>query len=137
MPTDNNTFTIEQYLKGKVRNVTVPDEALFSILAENEIKSGAAYADLTQKQRDLALAGLYVWVAMSPTTSKRVTDRDADWEHSEGGETMSANVLNRFLRMANEIYAKYDIPIVGNNKWGMVGRGFHNIRNTNGRERNL
>ena len=136
MPT--GVYTIEQYLKGKVRNVTVPDNALLSILAENEIDGNAAYADLTQKQRDLALAGLYVWVAMSPTTSQKVTDKDANWEHSEGGETMSANVLNRFLRMANEIYAKYEIPTVGANKWGFVGRGLHNIhRNGNYRERNL
>ena len=134
MPT---SYTIEQYLKGKVRNITVPDEALLSILAENEIESGAAYDELTQKQRDLALAGLYVWVAMSPATSQKVSDKDADWEHSEGGETMSANVLNRFLRMANEIYDKYKMPLVGNNRWGMVGRGFHDIRNYGGRGRNL
>ena len=134
MPT---SYTIEQYLKGKVRNITVPDEALLSILAENEIESGAAYGELTQKQRDLALAGLYVWVAMSPTTSQKVSDKDADWEHSEGGETMWANVLNRFLRMANEIYDKYKMPLVGNNRWGMVGRGFHDIRNYGGRGRNL
>lgn len=134
MPT---VFTIEQYLKGKVRNINVPDEALLSILAENDIDCCAAYADLTQKQRDLALAGLYVWVALSPTTSQKVSDKDADWEHSEGGETMSANVLNRFLRMANEIYAKYQIPTVGENKWGFVGRGFHNIHSNGGRGRNL
>lgn len=130
-------YTIEQYLKGKVRNITVPDEALLSILAENDIEEGAAYGELAQKQRDLALAGLYVWVALSPTTSQKVSDKDADWEHSEGGETMSANVLNRFLRMANEIYAKYQIPTVGENKWGVVGRGFHNIRSNGGRGRNL
>lgn len=136
MPTD--VYTIEQYLKGKVRNIDVPDEALLSILAENGIESKSAYADLAQKQRDLALAGLYVWVAMSPTTSQKVTDKDANWEHSEGGETMSANVLNRFLRMANEIYAKYEMPTMGTNKWGFVGRGLHNIhRSGNYRERNL
>ena len=73
-------YTIEQYLKGKVRNITVPDEALLSILAENDIEEGAAYGGLAQKQRDLALAGLYVWVAMSPTTSQKVSDKDADWE---------------------------------------------------------
>ena len=135
MPTE---FTIEQYLRGKVRNVTVPDEALLSVLAENEIDVGTAYSGLTQRQRDMALAGLYVWVAMSPTTSNKVTDKDAHWEHSEGGETMSANVLNRFLRMANDIYAKYDIPTVGNNQWGMVGRGIHNIHHGAGyKERNL
>lgn len=136
MPTQ--VYTIEQYLRGKVRNITVPDDALLSILMENEIASNSVYFELTERQRDLALAGLYVWVALSPTTSQKVTDKDADWEHSEGGETMSANVLNRFLRMANEIYAKYNIPSIGNNKWGFVGRGIHNIHHRgNYRGRNL
>ena len=131
-------YTISQYLKGKVRNITIPDDALLSILVENDVDEHTPYADLTQKQRDLTLAGLYVWIALSPTTSQKVTDKDAEWEHSEGGETMSANVLNKFLRMANEIYMKYGLPTVGTNRWGMVGRGLHNIHHQgNYRERNL
>ena len=92
------------------------------------------YGDLlTEKQRDLTLAGIYVWAATSPSTSARVRDEDGDWSHSEGGEQMSANVLNRFLRMANEIFDKYAMPKVGSNAWDMVGNGFHNIRNGYGR----
>lgn len=128
MPT--STFTIEQYLKGKVRNIPVTDDALLTILTDAGITPGSEATELTEKQRDLATAYLYVWIAGSPTMSQKVADSDGDWSHSEGGEQMSANVLNRFLRMANQIFEKYGMTKVGGNSWGMVGYGFHNIRNS-------
>lgn len=136
MPTENS-FTIEQYLRGKVRNISVTDDALLTILADASLKagtitSGAEVSALSEKQVDLATAFLYVWIAGSPTTSEKVSDKDGDWSHSEGGEQMSANVLNRFLRMANDIFEKYGLDKVGSNAWGMVGYGFHNIRHYGG-----
>lgn len=129
MPTACN-YTIETYLKGKVRNIEVTDEALQSILAELEISDGAEYSSLSQKQKDLALAGLYAWIYTSPTQSSKVSDEDGDWSHSEGGEQMSATSLNRYLRMANNIYKKYDMPLLGSNRWGFKGTGFRKIRRT-------
>ena len=129
MPTACN-YTIETYLRGKVRNIEVTDEALQSILAELEISDGAEYSSLSQKQKDLALAGLYAWIYTSPTQSSKVSDEDGDWSHSEGGEQMSATSLNRYLRMANNIYKKYDMPLLGSNRWGFKGTGFRKIRRT-------
>ena len=127
MPTACN-YTIETYLRGKVRNIEVTDDALQSILAELEIDNGTEYASLSQKQKDLALAGLYAWICTSPTQSSKVSDEDGDWSHSEGGEQMSASSLNRYMRMANEIYKKYDMPLLGSNRWGFKGTGFRKIR---------
>lgn len=127
MPTACN-YTIETYLRGKVRNIEVTDDALQSILAELEIDDGAEYARLSQKQKDLALAGLYAWICTSPTQSSKVSDEDGDWSHSEGGEQMSATSLNRYMRMANDIYKKYGLPLLGSNKWGFKGSGFRKIR---------
>lgn len=127
MPTACN-YTIETYLRGKVRNIEVTDDALQSILAELEIDDGAEYARLSQKQKDLALAGLYAWICTSPTQSSKVSDEDGDWSHSEGGEQMSATSLNRYMRMANAIYKKYGLPLLGSNKWGFKGSGFRKIR---------
>jgi hypothetical protein len=121
-------YTIETYLRGKVRNIEVTDEALQSILADLEIDDGTEYASLSQKQKDLALAGLYAWICTSPTQSSKISDEDGDWSHSEGGEQMSASSLNRYMRMANEIYKKYDMPLLGSNRWGFKGTGFHKIR---------
>lgn len=126
-------YTISKYLRGKVRNITVPDEAIFSILLDVGVDPNTMFAEVDVKDRDLCVAGLYTWVALSPATSTRVTDKDAHWEHSEGGETMSASVLNNYLRMANSIYRRYNMPTIGGNKWGMVGGGIHNIRNGNNR----
>lgn len=121
-------YTIETYLRGKVRNIEVTDDAIQSILADLEIDDGTEYASLSQKQKDLALAGLYAWICTSPTQSSKVSDEDGDWSHSEGGEQMSASSLNRYMRMANEIYKKYDMPLLGSNRWGFKGTGFHKIR---------
>ena len=121
-------YTIETYLRGKVRNIEVTDDAIQSILAELEIEDGAEFARLSQKQKDLALAGLYAWIWTSPTQSSKVSDEDGDWSHSEGGEQMSAIALNRYMRMANAIYKKYGLPLLGSNQWGFKGSGFHKIR---------
>lgn len=128
-------YTISKYLKGKVRNINVPDEALLSILADNDLAPDTEYTEVSTEKKELCVADLYAWVALSPTSSSRVSDKDAHWEHSEGGETMSASVLNSYMRIANSIYKRYGKPMVGASKWGMVGRGFHDIRN--GRDRNL
>lgn len=127
MPTACN-YTIETYLKGKVRNIEVTDEALRSILFELEIDEGAICSSLTKKQKDLALAGLYAWIWTSPTQSGKVSDEDGDWSHSEGGEQMSAAALNRYMRMANAIYKEYGMPLLDQGLWGFKGSGFHKIR---------
>lgn len=121
-------LTMEDYLRGKVAT-PIPDNTLASIMAEVGVAKGSAYSELTEKQRDLCLAGMYVYLSTNPSQTQRVTDSDADWSHSEGGQVYSANALNNFLRMANAIYKKYDLQTVGDNKWGMRGGGFRNIRN--------
>lgn len=120
---DLTSLTIQQYLNGKVRNINVPDDAILAICADAGVDPETEYAEATQMQRDLALAWLYVWIAGSPTQTGTTRDSDADWEHSEGGERMSANVLKQYLAMANKIFDKYDLPAVGVERWGMVGRG--------------
>lgn len=90
---------------------------------------------LTEKQRELSLAWLYVWVAGSPTQVGAKSEEDADWRHSDGGYRMSANVLSAYLRMANAIFDKYDLPTVGESNWSIVGRGICNPRFYNRRRR--
>lgn len=125
---DYGLFTIERYLRGKVRNIDIPDDAILSICADAEIEPTAMYANATQKQKDLALAWLYVWIAGSPMQSGGYTEEDADWRSSESGERMSAGVLKNYLAMANKIFEQYGLETISTNKWGFVGRGFHNIR---------
>lgn len=83
---------------------------------------------LSTRERELCLAWLFVWIAGSPTQTGSTRDSDADWEHTEGGERMSANTLKQYLSMANDIFEKYDLPLAAAESWGLVGHGFANPR---------
>lgn len=128
-----DAFTIKSYLSGKVRDITIPDNAARAICADAGVNPETLYSDCTKKQRDLALAYTYVWLAGPVLSTGTVRDSDADWEHSEGGTRLSATLLNKYLDMANAIFESYDMPSVGEGDWGFVGRGFPyptNMRNT-------
>lgn len=148
------SLTISQYLSGTVRNINVPDLAVKTMIMnagcgtvtyEKEVidpDTGESHKEvvteqvnpntdvtlLSDKERELCQAWLYVWVAGSPTQSGGYTEEDADWRSSENGERMSASVLKNYLAMANKIFEKYGLDTISTNKWGFVGSGFHNIR---------
>ena len=124
----NGMLTIRKYLGGKVRNIKIPDDAILSICADAGVDPDTLYAKATQRQRDLSLAWLYVWVAGSPTQTGGWTEESADWRSTDGGERMSASVLKQYLAMANKIFEEYDLPCVGEESWGFVGRGIRNPR---------
>ena len=122
-------FTIEQYLKGKVRNINIPDTTLLSICADAGVDPGTYFFEATERQRDLAMAWLYVWLSGSPVQSGGYTEESADWRSSENGERMSANVLKNYLMLANKIFEKYGLETINNGgTWGFVGRGIRDIR---------
>ena len=129
-----DVLTLEQYLSGKVRNINVPDNAIQTIIMDADITSveepnkDTDVSLLSLRERELCLAWLYVWIGGSPTQSGGWTEEDADWKQSENGERMSASVLKQYLAMANDIFDKYDLPLVGGDKWGFVGRGIRNPR---------
>lgn len=151
---EDNVLTISDYLSGKVRNISVPDTTIASILLDagcttvevevettdevsgetttttetQQVTKDTDVTLLSERERELCLAWLYVWISGSPTQTGSTRDSDADWEHTEGGERMSANVLKRYLTMANDIFDKYDLPLVDDDSWGFVGRGFRNPR---------
>ena len=127
-------LTIEQYLSGKVRNITVPDNAIATIIMDAKVTSvenpnkDTDVSLLSERDRELCLAWLYVWIAGSPTQSGGWTEEDADWKQTENGERMSASVLKQYLSMANDIFDKYDLPLQGGQNWEFVGRGIRNPR---------
>ena len=129
-----DVLKLEQYLSGKVRNINVPDNAIQTIIMDAGITSveepnkDTDVSLLSLRERELCLAWLYVWIGGSPTQSGGGTEEDADWKQSENGERMSASVLKQYLAMANDIFDKYDLPLVGGDKWGFVGRGIRNPR---------
>ena len=99
-------LTIEQYLRGKV-DYDIPDVALLSIEADRGITSGAYLTDLSEKQKDLALADLYMWLASSSVSSTGEYESDGGWQRQRS----TKNIFDRgyFKALANALYAKWGI----------------------------
>lgn len=130
MASSNQTFTVERFIRGIVPNATLSDDAISSILIQAGVdQEGNAYA-LTERERDLCTAYLYLRLATNPHQSARVTDRDADWEHSEGSEIWSASQLQQFLILARKLLEKWgeDTLLVDDiiPQWGFKGRNMRN-----------
>ena len=127
-PQEEEVFTIEKYLQGKVRT-KISEDALMSILADAEVKPKTPFEELTKKEKDLATAYLYAWAATAPSTSSRIKDADGNWSHEEGSETFDASARRHFLILANDLFKKYNLATIGSSSWGVSGRGFGHIRN--------
>lgn len=99
-------LTIEQYLRGKV-DYDIPDMAIMTILAERDIPAGADYSTLTQMQKDLSLADLYMWLASSSVSSTGEYESDGGWQRQRS----TKNVFDRgyFKALANALYAKWGL----------------------------
>ena len=125
-------ITAEDYIKSISPNANVSESAVKGILIDAGIEAGTPAAELSEKQKDLALAYLLIRISFNPIMSQKVTDKDGDWEHSEGSEQWSKSQLMQFLILARDLLSKWGItdPRVESiaPKWGMKGSGFRKIR---------
>lgn len=128
----HTTFAAEEYIASLSPGANVSESTIKGILIDAGIDPGTPVIDLTEKQKDLALAYLLIRIAFNPVMSQRVTDKDGDWEHSEGSEQWSKSQLMQFLILARDLLAKWGIvdPRIEAvaPKWGMKGTGFRKIR---------
>lgn len=98
-------YNIETWLRGMV-DFDVPDATLLAILFNNRVASGTPISDTTEKERDLCLADLLMWLSSSSATSSGERISDGGWSHQKA----SKQVVNRasLARRAQELYAKWD-----------------------------
>lgn len=124
--------TAEEYIQSISPNANVSESTVKGILIDAGIKAGTPATELSEKQKDLALAYLLIRIAFNPIMSQKVTDRDGDWEHSEGSEQWSRSQLLQFLILARDLLSKWGITDARIEslapKWGMKGTGFRKIR---------
>lgn len=129
---DVKAYTIEDYVQSQVPNSKISDKVMRGILADSNVEERTPLAEVDERGRDLAVAYLYKRIAMNPISSQKVTDRDADWEHSEGNEIWSRQQLQQFLVLARKLLSKWGISDEALEsiapKWGFVGRGHRNVR---------
>lgn len=120
-------FTIENYLRGIIPNAIISDDTIKGVLIDACVAEGTPMFEITERQKDVAMAYLYIRIASNPILSQKVTNRDADWEHSTGNEQWSRAQLQQFLILARKLLEKWGLtdPILDSvtPKWGMVGRG--------------
>lgn len=123
------TYTIKDYLQGKVRDFEISDKALSAICADAGIASmDCPFDELSEKDKKLALAYTYVWVALGPSSSAKWSEKDGDWSQSGGGQELTADQIRSYLRMANGIFEEYGLDTVKLNSFKMRGGGFRNVR---------
>lgn len=124
--------TAEEYIQSISPNANVSESTVKGILIDAGIEAGTPATELSEKQKDLALAYLLIRIAFNPIMSQKVTDKDGDWEHSEGSEQWSRSQLLQFLILARDLLSKWGITDARIEslapKWGMKGTGFRKIR---------
>lgn len=98
-------YTIETWLRGKV-DFDVPSTAIMAILFDNEVANGACMQDVSEKQRDLCLADLLIWLSSSSTASSGEMISDNGWSHQKSNK----QVVDRtgLRRRAQKLYVKWN-----------------------------
>lgn len=144
MATDMQKMVVTVREMLSVSNIPVTDEARKRCLSKAKALSYEITEDgvtkevyttfdtdselLSEKQRDLSLAWLYADVAGYTAQSGTVTEEDADWKKSEGSFRITDNLRNLYKNLADELFAKWDEPLLFCEEWGIVGRGIRNPR---------
>jgi len=142
--TQKMSITVREYLTGAVGNIPVADPTLKMCLYRGGALTYKAEEDgeekeyntsfdtdidcLSEKQRDLSLAWIYATVAGYSAQSGSVTEKSADWEHSEGSFRMTDKMRELYKKYADELFEKWDEPLLFSDEWDFVGRGICNPR---------
>lgn len=98
-------YTIDTWLRGMV-DFDIPDTTIMAILFNNEVEPGAPVNSTSEKERDLCLADLLMWLSSSSTSSSGEYISDGGWSHQKSAK----QVVDRsgLIKRAQELYAKWD-----------------------------
>ncbi len=98
-------YTIETWLRGMV-DFDVPDATIMAILFNNEVEQGTTVSKTSEKERDLCLADLLMWLSSSSTSSSGEYISDGGWSHQKSAKQVFDR--NALIKRAHELYAKWD-----------------------------
>lgn len=99
------TYTIETWLRGMV-DFDIPDATIMAILFNNEVTSGTSVERTSEKERDLCLADLLMWLSSSSTASSGEYISDGGWSHQKSNK----QVVDRagLIKRAQDLYLKWN-----------------------------
>ena len=98
-------YTIETWLRGKV-DFEVPEAAIMAILFDNSVADGTPMSDVAERERDLCLADLYMWLSSSSTASSGETISDGGWSHQKSNKQVADRA--GLTKKAQELYKKWN-----------------------------
>jgi hypothetical protein len=128
----NSRQTAIDYINGLFPNVGISESIITNILFKTGIDPDTQVYDLTEKERDLAYAYLILFLMPGSGSSRSVTDRDGDWEHSEKVSSWTYADRAGLWRIAKALLEKWGIEDellnASSPQWGFKGTGFHKIR---------
>ena len=98
-------YTIEQWLMGMV-DFNIPEATLKAILFNNEVTEGSPVTSIDERERDLCLADLLMWLSSSSTATSGEYISDGGWQHQKS----TKNVFDRagLAARARALYAKWN-----------------------------
>lgn len=98
-------YTIESWLRGKV-DFDIPEETIMAILFDNKVAAGIPATETSEKERDLCLADLLMWLSSSSVASSGEYISDNGWSHQKSAK----QVVDRkgLIKRAQDLYAKWD-----------------------------
>lgn len=84
----------------------VPEATIMAILFNNGVAVNTPVANTSEKDRDLSLADLLMWLSSSSTSSSGEYISDNGWSHQKSAK----QVVDRagLVKRAQELYAKWD-----------------------------
>lgn len=98
-------YTIEQWLVGMV-DFNVPEATIKAILFNNKVTEGTSASDVDERERDLCLADLLVWLSSSSTATSGEYISDGGWQHQKANKVVvdRAGLIDR----ARDLYKKWN-----------------------------
>lgn len=103
--------TIETYLQG-LFTYTFTSQNMTSVLLKRGIEEGSDWEDVSEQNRELAQADLYM-ILFNAFSKSNDTVQKGNWKRSSGSMTVGVTDRKMFRDQANAIYSKYDEAVVG------------------------
>ena len=99
-------YTVEAWLRGMVADFDIPDATIKAVLYNNSVDGSTDISLVSEKDRDLSLADLYMALATSSSQTGSIYDADGGWQRGRS----TKNVVDRrwFRDQANRLYLKWD-----------------------------
>lgn len=98
-------YTFSRWLRGMV-DYDIPADTIAAILFNNQVPEDALTSDVPERERDLCLADLLMWLSSSSKSSSGEIISDGGWSHQKSNKQVVDHL--GLIKRAQALYAKWD-----------------------------